>query len=415
METLNSDDPRFARFCGTYVFQDGQVVFVGGLLGSTVLTLHDFQSRRIGALTQDIKRPSTFQVGPALFTQEPVEITLTFECDADGHVRTVGYRGEGAVALRGTRLGLAQEEVRFVNGDVTLGGTLFLPEGSGPHAAVVLVHGSGSQTRSCVRLHAEYFARHGIAALAYDKRGSGESSAGRDDFRELARDALAGVRLLRRHSQLDPTRVGLCGSSQGGWVAPLAAIEAPDEVAFAILVAGPAVSIAEQNRQNVEYSMRVAGFPESQVAAGVRQALAFNELMRTGEGWDEFRTLVRQAEIEGWVKYALSPTLTEPPPKPAAGPRRGMDEDPTSALEHVSCPVLALFGERDTVVPPEENAPLMDAAVRRGGHPDHRVVVIPGANHLFHLADPSGEFGRSRSFLPMYLETMVRWMKQLSL
>jgi uncharacterized protein len=414
MDTLDADDPIFAPYCGTYAFEDGRVVFVGGLLGSTLLTVHDFQSCRIGALAQDDEVPGTFHAGPALLVPKPVEITLSFGRDANGDVSPAGYRENGDATLRGRRVELAQEEVRFVNGDVALGGTLFLPEGLGPHPALVLVHGSGPQTRACVRLHAEYFARHGIAALAYDKRGTGDSSPGRDDFRELARDALAGSRSIRQHPRIDPARIGLCGSSQGGWIVPLAAVEAPDEVAFAILVAGPAVSIAEQNRQNVEYSMRAAGFSEAQIATGICQALAFNELIRTGEGWDEFRALVKQAEVEGWVKYALGVALTEPPSKPASGPRRGMDEDPTRTLQHVSCPVLALFGDQDNVVPARENAPLMEAALGRSGHPDHAVAIIPGANHLFHQADPSGEFGRSRMFIPDYLQTMVHWIMQLS-
>ncbi|HET7770733.1 MAG TPA: hypothetical protein VFN74_18320 [Chloroflexota bacterium] len=147
-----------------------------------------------------------------------------------------------------------------------------------------------------------------------------------------------------------------------------------------------------------------------------RDALAFNELIRTGERWDEFRTLSQRARAEGRHSYARVPDMTEPPPKPAK-PRRGMDADPVPVLEQLTCPVLALFGDHDTVVPAVENAPKMEAALRRSGHPRHEVIVIPRADYLFHAPDLVTRPGKSplvRRLLPNYLETMVSWINQLT-
>src|SRR5439155_231326 len=72
-------------------------------------------------------------------------------------------------------LPLRAEEARFADGDVTLAGTLLLPPGPGPHPACVIVHGSGGQWRDCVRLIADVLAAAGVAALAYDIRGTGAS------------------------------------------------------------------------------------------------------------------------------------------------------------------------------------------------------------------------------------------------
>ena len=82
-------------------------------------------------------------------------------------------------------------------------------------------------------------------------------------------------------------------------------------------------------------------------------------------------------------------------------------------LERLRGPVLAHFGDRDTVVPAVENVPLMEAALRQAGNPHSMVLVLPGANHLFHEADASGKFGRSRRFLPEYLDTMADWVVAL--
>jgi hypothetical protein len=88
-----------------------------------------------------------------------------------------------------------EEEVSFRNGDVTLSGTLLLPLTKGAHPAVVFLHGAGSEGRYASRFLAEYFTRHGIAALIYDKRGVGKSTGDwkRSDFNDLAGDAIAGI------------------------------------------------------------------------------------------------------------------------------------------------------------------------------------------------------------------------------
>jgi uncharacterized protein len=88
---------------------------------------------------------------------------------------------------------------------------LFLPEDD-PVAGVVVLHGAGSAKES----HFD-FARgcreDGIAALAYDARGHGESDG---SFGPGAiDDALAMVELLRAHAP----RVALRGSSMGGFQA----------------------------------------------------------------------------------------------------------------------------------------------------------------------------------------------------
>ena len=58
-----------------------------------------------------------------------------------------------------------EEEVHFTNGEVKLAGTLMIPNGQGPHPAVILMHGSGPETRAGYRVNANYFIRQGLAVL----------------------------------------------------------------------------------------------------------------------------------------------------------------------------------------------------------------------------------------------------------
>lgn len=67
-------------------------------------------------------------------------------------------------------------EVRFANAGIDLAGTMFLPQARGPHPAVVMVHGSGPETRQEYAFFAKLCARENFVGLAYDKRGSGKST-----------------------------------------------------------------------------------------------------------------------------------------------------------------------------------------------------------------------------------------------
>jgi len=162
------------------------------------------------------------------------------------------------------RPGLREQAVRFANGAVTLAGTLVVPEGSGKHPAVVLFHGSGPQERDLVM--ARWFAGRGIVALAYDKRGVGESTGNfkKVPFMELCGDGLAGLEHLKSRVEVDAKRIGVWGLSQGGWLGPLAASRSED-VAWVIAVSGPGVSPGEQMIFYYAQELRAEGLDERDV------------------------------------------------------------------------------------------------------------------------------------------------------
>ena len=87
----------------------------------------------------------------------------------------------GVVAARiggeaARRVRVRQFEVRFRSGGATLAGTLSVPAGGGRHAAVAFVHGSGPTVRAYLPELSALLLVHGVAVLAYDKRGIGQSS-----------------------------------------------------------------------------------------------------------------------------------------------------------------------------------------------------------------------------------------------
>lgn len=300
------------------------------------------------------------------------------------------------------------EEVRFANGEVTLAGTLFLPSGPPPYPAVVLIQGDGPETRLNAEPLARLFARHGIAALVYDKRGTGGSSGRWEGarFDDLAGDALAGVEWLRGRDDIDPSRVGLWGGSQGGWIAPLAASRAP-QVAFVIVKAGPATTPAAKATATSVARVERAGYPPA-VVARVRRLMELQfTILRTGEGWAALDAEVARVRAEPW--YPLVAVMRHSP-WDSSWMRYGrdIDFDPAPLYARLEAPVLVLLGERDEDVPAPPTVAVLDSVRRTYGR-DLTVHVFPGADHQIEL--PRRVSFRP-NYAPGYLETTVAWARQ---
>lgn len=303
-----------------------------------------------------------------------------------------------------------EEEVTFQNGNVILSGTLLTPFGTeGPHPAIILIHGAGgmdphagSNLRESYRDLAGHFASRGITALIYDKRGAGRSSGdvSQRSFDNLADDALSGLKLLQQRKNISSEQVGLWGLSQGGWLAPFAASRSKD-VAFVIPVSGPGVSPEEQELYRAGHDLPAKGFSQDEV----RDAVVFMKLKfrvaRTGEGWDELEALSMNAQNERWLPEVLPPSSMEELRQKWDGM---WAYDPVPVLERISCPILAIFGELDTVVPVEKSVDIMRKAFQTGGNRDYAIEVFPQANHGLQL--PNGDYAAE------YLESMSDWIRK---
>jgi dienelactone hydrolase len=374
------DAASFDKLRGNYEVAPGHVLFVGRYDPASYFFLADGDWRA-----------ELVPVGADEFLCEDLR-TIRFETDRSGSSIAARVSSAGGQTRRAARVRLyEQEPVTFSAGDVRLAGTLTLPTGAGPHPAVVFVHGSGPSQRSSYAVEADRFARSGIATLAFDKRGTGESTGDwhTAGFEELADDVLAGVRFLRRDRRIRPHRVGLFGISQAGWIIPLAAART-SEVAFIVPVSGGAVTPAEQelwrHRQNLEY-LRV---PER-----------FIELERKAA-----------AMAYDWQRRVQLGSM--PIPNPFADDNLNMHHDAAAVLRQVQQPVLAIFGGMDTLTPPHESAALWADALRRRGNDDYSVRLFPRGDHGLFEGGTTGsplETRRELRWVPGYFDTVVRWIQ----
>ena len=323
----------------------------------------------------------------------------------------------GLVEKPSEKRGTSEETVQFASGDIALAGTLILPEGSQPHPAVVLFHGSGLQKRDLIT--ARWFAAEGIAALAYDKRGVGESGG---DFRkvpfmELCDDGLSAIKYLKSRKEIDAKRIGVWGLSQGGWLGPLAASRSAD-VAFVIAVSGPDVSPGEQMIVYYANELREQGMDEGDVreASTVRRDIW--SYMSSGLGYEKTKAELDEARTKRWYSQAKVqqddsfgplPTpaeLSKPVGRSAIWFKREAVYDPVPALRALRVPALFLFGNHDQLIPVDESVAVIQRVLVGDKHRDFTIWVFPNVDHEMRLVTREA----TGAIDPEYLKTMQDWL-----
>lgn len=325
-----------------------------------------------------------------------------------------------------------QVAVQSVEG-VRLAGTLTLPQGAGPHPAVLLVSGSGPQDRDETLLGhkpflviADYLTRRGIAVLRLDDRGVGASTgafgaATSDDF---ARDAEAAVRWLRARSDVADDRVGIVGHSEGGMIAPLVASRTRD-VAFVVLLAGPGTASAELLMAQGALISRAGGDAEREI----ERTTALQRELFTAIATEADSAVLhgRLREIASAYQGSLTPEQRAEPGNSDATMAAAINSlispwfrwfmryDPAPALRATRVPVLALNGSLDLQVPADENLAAIQRALRAGGNRDFTTEKLLGLNHLFQTARtgaPSEYAEIEETFSPAALQRIGDWIAQ---
>lgn len=333
---------------------------------------------------------------------------MGFGVDGDFHLKRIDAKAKR----------YREEEVTFSNGDVALAGTLLLPIGQTKKTpAVVLVHGSSPNERTTYKSWARRFADNGIAALVYDKRGSGGSTGNTRaaSMENLADDAIGGVKMLRLRSDIDADRVGIAGHSQGGWIAPLAAARTSD-VAFVIVSGAAAVTPAEQSIYHRAGVMRQRGITDAEIA----EATALREKL-----YDLNRKILANDSAVTEIRSAISKELTRnkdarwfgpaelPPELTGDLPPRGALEllffDASPVWPKVKVPVLAMWGDRDTVVPVEKSRELIKTYLEKAGNKNLTIKILAGVDHGNNVVSKSGEWDFPRANAE-YDRTMVEWV-----
>jgi pimeloyl-ACP methyl ester carboxylesterase len=256
----------------------------------------------------------------------------------------------------------------------------------------------------------DFFLSRGYAVIVYDKRGTGNSNGNLEKatFDDLAADGRAAVHFLKGRKGI--TQIGLCGSSQGGFLAALVASGNRD-VAFIINLYGMYVPAWQQELYRAEAEMREGALSETERA----EALAFMKLEfdvgRTGQDWERLAAEMRPVKTKKWFESVphfsdLNELVSDW--------RTVYSYDPALALEKVTCPVLALFGALDNSTPVPQTIANMQRALKTAGNSNFTYRVFPKGNHglLESETGYNSEIPKLKRFVPGLFETMTIWLRR---
>lgn len=246
---------------------------------------------------------------------------------------------------------------------------LIRPAGTeGLLGAVVFAGGSGSGDFDDYagglnrKLVEDIFLPRGYAVLYYNKRGIGESTGNWrwGSIERRAEDTLELVEYLRALPDINPDKIGLIGHSQGGWVVLHAAGLDPS-LAFAITLAGPTVSVREQDSKREEIAMRCEGFSDEKIEKGLEKLDRSHDLKINVGRWFPFFALRLSSNIYPY--------------------------DPSQSLLSMSIPTLMAFAEYDSMVPPEQNRLRLEEIFSDGVPENFTWYVEDDSDHLFRTTD----------------------------
>ena len=382
-----------ACHAGAYRLDDGEVIDLNSGSDATRLRWHRVDGRT-GTLT--LQADGQLR-GTAGWTARP-----------DPTVVRTGTCAEGRVVFEGRpaqRIPLQVTDTRFTGRGVELRGRLVMPPGTDAVPVVVLVHGSESYS-AVDAYHAQHlFPAHGIGVFVYDKRGTG-GSAGKytQDFDLLADDAVAALAEARRLAGARVARIGFRGSSQGGWVAPLAATRS--RVDFVQVAYGLAESPAAEDRGEVMQELAAAGYGADVQArasevtdataafmaapsrATVARLSAVRRAYRNEPWWP-----VMQGEYTGsllrwpaWISRLALPWFDQGTP---------WDHDPMPVLRRVDAPQHWMIAADDREAPPAETLRRLQALAAEGRAVS--IAVFPDTDHgIVEFEQAGGERQRTR-------------------
>jgi uncharacterized protein len=318
------------------------------------------------------------------------------------------------------------------------GATITIPPGSGPFPAALLITGSGPQNRDeelfghkPFAVVADALTRNGFVVLRVDDRGVGKTTGPFEGSTtaDFAGDARISLQYLLSRPEVDKSKTGLIGHSEGGMIAPMVAANR-DDINFIILLAGPGVKIpqllAEQNaaisRQSgisepaiTSYidiysraAKNIAATSDSVTAMNkTREAIRewrqktdtaiLNELRLNSAGADEQMAIALFSGMrDKWFRYFYS-------------------FDPANYLQSLRCKVLALNGSRDIQVISSSNLAGIEASLKKSKSKLFEVKELPGLNHLFQTCKTcsTAEYGQlEETFAPVALTEINNWLNK---
>ncbi|PFO67495.1 alpha/beta hydrolase [Bacillus cereus] len=283
-----------------------------------------------------------------------------------------------------------------INSEYTLHGTITKPKADGKYAAVVIIAGSGEIDRDGMIVPlklasniykdlAHIIARLGVVTLRFDKRGVGKSEGEfqKTGMWDLVNDIEAMITYVKEQPFVDPENIILVGHSEGCMLATV--VNARTPVNGLILLTGAAESLEEATKRQREII-----YKELKEQKGIKgKLMRLLNIEKRGEKQAQKATEKMINSKKDIVKIGFKPMN-------AKWFREHFQHDIYKDLQQVTCPVLAIAGDKDFQANPEKAKRIGDYV-----QGDSEVHVIKNMDHTLKYFE--GDF-KALQFKKIYAE-----------
>lgn len=328
----------------------------------------------------------------------------------------------------------------FISGNKTLSGIIDQPVNGKAQALIVFVHGSGVTD---IRRENRYFDLRcrfvdlGIACVTWDKPGRGRSEGVFDDnqpLEESAREVLDAIAWLRAEKVPGSEKIGIWGTSRGGWVVPIA-LSHNASVEFWISVSGVP---AEDNKYYLMKSnLPLEGRTQQETERLMEEWRRGRQIFIQGGDYESYLAATENLRKDSAVFY-FAGDLTGSREEYKAEQEAYMKtkdqyefDDETFSIMRVrnfdellsglDIDVLALFGEKDTNVNWRKARALYESTIGQNPNASLTIHTLPDCNHSMNVSATGSV--REVEGTPLdagvkcegYYEAQIEWLRRYAI
>lgn len=265
-----------------------------------------------------------------------------------------------------------KKKVQFYSEGKKIAGDLYFPNDMQDHEpcpAIILCHGFVGIKELLLPAYAERFAQHGLAALVFDYRGFGESEGERGRLipQQQVTDIRNAITFVQTLKEINGEHIGLWGTSFGG--ANIIYVASMDRRIKALTVQ---LTFASGERMITgDFGEKELDKLESTLRKVRERAVTKNKILRLNPG-----QILTDEESQAFYSHILERYPKMQTRIPLSTLQHIMEHNPQDVIANVTCPILIIAAERDTVCPAQESQILFEHA-----NEPKKLLMLEGCKH----------------------------------